>query len=402
MTLVARFFVSDIPVLISDALLSTPAPQNIGAIPLPSIRTSEKYHGDSPTTMAGVVQKMTLIEKNAVLCFAGEYALGREVLDYLKRLLKEGVHPATAWDRMRKHFSLNGHGGFELIFEAMHPMDDGYLELVSRSLGLREGKKNYRLLNEAVFAGTGAELAKRVVARGDHGTAPHVEGVYELAAQRGLHVVAELLDIDMRDGASFDKHCGGFYEIAIWYGNRFKKIDGVQFVYWTIEISDDDSSLRLDRILLQHYQDETLCVDEVLIDDSTPERVSLSSEQRLPISQVLHHRIPSLSQGYEAHEFQVSSRTPFQHKLTVHCCRLSAPDSFITTATIMSGKIHSPSDSDTVRVGESDVTLVKDIGKFLKDHLVASMALYDETHRQDARPESKSMAKRIKEFFMSV
>lgn len=200
MTLVARFFVGDIPVLISDALLSTPAPLNTGSIALPSIRSSEKYHGDAPTTMAGVVQKMTLIEENAVLCFAGDYTLGREVLNYLKRLLKEGTPPAVAWDTMKKHFSLNGSSGLELIFEAMHPTGDGHLSLVSKSIGLGRGEKEYRLYSEAIFAGSGAELAKKILTEGNHGVAPQIDGKYELAVQRALHVVAELLDMDMRGG----------------------------------------------------------------------------------------------------------------------------------------------------------------------------------------------------------
>lgn len=399
MTLVARFFVGDIPVLISDALLSTPAPLNTGSIALPSIRSSEKYHGDAPTTMAGVVQKMTLIEKNAVLCFAGDYTLGREVLNYLKRLLEDGTPPAVAWDTMKKHFSLNGSSGLELIFEAMHPTGDGHLSLVSKSIGLGRGEKEYRLYSEAIFAGSGAGLAKKLLTEGNHGVAPQVDGKYELAVQRALHVVAELLDMDMRGGGSFDKHFGGFYEIAIWYGNRFKKIDGVQFVYWSIDIGEENSTLRLDRILLQHYQGETLCVDEVLVDESTPEKISLTSEQRLPISNVLHHRIPPLSQGYESQEFQINSLTHFQHKLTVHCCRISAYNGFTTTGTIISGTIQSPSESETVKVGEYDVTLAKDIGKFLQKHLVTSMENYTTTMDADIHANGRSMATRIKDFF---
>jgi hypothetical protein len=397
MTLVARFEVSDVIVLISDALLSTEDPLQAAPIAIPSVRTSEKHHGDAPTTMAGLVQKMTVIGKTAVLCFAGRYSLGQEVLSYLKNRLEEGMHPATAWDKMRMHYSLNNYSDLELVFEAMHPVGEGKLQLISKSIGLKGSKEKYRSFGEAVFAGSGAELAQHVLSRGDHGPSQELEGKYERAVQRGLHVVAELLDLDMRSGASFDNHFGGAYEIAIWYGNRFKKIDGIQFVYWTINLGEEANALTLDRILLQYYEGDTLCVDEILVDDSTPEKISLRNEQRLPISNVLNHRIPSLSQGHEAREFEVGSQTDFRHRLTVHCCRLSDETGFFSTGTIISGTIQSEIDSSTVSVTNTEVILTKDIGQFLKDHLVAAMEGYGKEWGRDreASP-NRSILERIK------
>jgi hypothetical protein len=102
MTLIAKFFVADVPVLISDALLSTDAPLRQTPLPIPSIRTSQQYHGSAPTTIAGLVQKMTLLGESAILCFAGDYALGREVSGYLKDRLAAGTHPELAWNNMRR------------------------------------------------------------------------------------------------------------------------------------------------------------------------------------------------------------------------------------------------------------------------------------------------------------
>jgi hypothetical protein len=320
---------------------------------------------------------MTIIQGNSVLCFAGDYYLGRDILSCMKESLAMGTHPELAWNMMRKRFSINNHSGVELIFEAMHPIGGGVVELISKSIGLPQIDEKFRSFEETIFAGSGAEHAKSVLAKSDYGPALEIEGKYERAVQRALHIVAELLDIDMRNGVSFDNHFGGFYEVAIWYGNKFKKIDGVQFVYWTIDdIVEDATSLTLDRIFLQYYQDDMLCVDEILIDNSTPRKISLNIEQYLPIANVLHHRIPPLSQGYHNQEFELSSNTNFQQKLTVHCCRIKDATGSTATATIVSGKIQSTHDNETIRINDSYVVLVKDIGRFLKDHLVSAMEGY--------------------------
>ena len=400
MTLVARFLVDDVLVLISDTLLSTETPLQQTPIPLPSVRSSEKHHGDSPTTMAGLVQKMTLIDNNAVLCFAGKYSLGREILEYMKGRLSAGDHPEVAWKNMKRKFSLNDSSNVELIFEAMHPVGDGAVELVSKSVGLRRADDNYRSFDKAIFAGSGAATAEAVLERSDCDPVREIEWRYERAVQRGLHVAAELLNMDMRSSLTFDNHSGGFYEVAIWYGNKFKKIDGVQFAYWTIDIEEDATSLTLDRILLQYYRDDMLCVDEVLVDDKLPTQLDLTVEQMLPIANVLHHRIPSLSQGYEAQEFELSGSTGFQQKLMVHCCRIRSVAGFSTIATIISGKIQSACDDDSIRIKESSVVLAKDIGRFLKDNLVEAMEVSKaRMAEQYAYPKEQGGLERIWRFF---
>jgi hypothetical protein len=377
MTLVARFDVSKVIILISDALLSTEEPVNVSPMAVPSVRTSGKHHGDAPTTMAGLVQKMTIIKDNAVLCFAGEYELGQEVLGYLESQLAAGVHPATAWNTMIKRHSLNNYSDLQLVFEAMHPIGAGQLQRISKSFGVERLKEKFQSFNQAVFAGSGAELAQQVLSRGDQGPLQEIAGKYEHAVQRALHIVAELLDIDMRDGQSFDNDFGGAYEIAIWYGNKFKKIDGIQFVYWTVHLAEEATTMKLDRILLQYYDDKTLCVDEVLVDESTAEKISLTSEQHLPIANVLQHRIPSLSQGHSAREFRISTETGFRHRLTVHCCRFENDTGFFMTGTVTGGMINSEIDSETLQVTNRKVILTKDIGRLLRDHLVAAMQGYD-------------------------
>ncbi|MHA7678590.1 hypothetical protein [Cupriavidus sp. PET2-C1] len=360
------------PLMISDILLSRPGFLDKSVLAIPSVRTSREVYGEYPNELAALTQKLTVINDRAIFSFAGSYDVGCRVESELRNSLSEGRSAEEAWSYSYKNLSYRERQENSFLFDGIDLISNNQAERLPASHGTISRKKMREFKNLEI-AGTGKGHAEEIFSRLD---SPPIGveqiGKYEKAVQKALAIVAELIDLDIRSKTSFDELFGGFYEIAMWYGNRYIKLDGVQYVYWTLVANEDVVRFRMDRIYLQHYNEGVLCVDEVLIREDVPDLVSMDGTAKLPISKFLHHRVAGLAEGYDACDFKVIDESNFSHRLTVHTIRFDLGGQ-ISLATTVDGCIRSPHHNPDIVVNEKAVEIRDGFLSEYKDSLVDAM-----------------------------
>lgn len=345
MTVIAAFQFPDYPMVMSDMLLSGPE--------RPDTNTSLPVVGDvrnifpegSGWTLTGLVQKMAIVADNCVVAWAGSRLGAQAAIRSLKELAQdtplnsEIVREFMAnlpEDTLRLGISLLGfvkdEGGFTKI--AHEP--DVELELADGT--------------PACLAGTGAALFGRFLSSSHKSRIRGVDANVhpaQLAYELGLQTAGVHLRMENANDDQLLQFFGGFYEVAVWNGERFTKDRGVTYILWEGNEPSRKGFARPSLIITTNY------IDDVLLLKSQP--LIWTSKDKFNIGQVQLH---VSSPVYERAKFDpiltpkdIDHRTPWM----CHCILAMRRDGTVRKLAITDRPKYDGSDLITLDVKEGVV-----------------------------------------------
>lgn len=284
MTVIAAFQFPDYPMVMSDMLLSGPE--------RPDTNTSLPVVGDvrnvfpegSGWTITGVVQKMAIIADNCVVVWAGSRLGAQAAIRSLKELAQaaplnsEIVREFMAnlpEDILRLGINLLGfvkdEGGFTQI--ALEP--DAELELSDGT--------------PVSLAGSGTRLMHKFLSRS---RILGLDANFHPAACAyaiGLQTAALHLRMEIDTDEQLLHFFGGFYEIAVWNGERFTKDRGVTYIMWEAKWGLSNSLALPTLIITTNY------INDVLLLKAQP-FIWTSTDDKFKIGRVQIHAASPVDQ----------------------------------------------------------------------------------------------------------
>lgn len=256
MTVIATFHFPDFPMVLSDMLLSGPErPKANSSLPVVGDVRSVFPDG-SGWTITGLVQKTAIVSDNCIVAWAGSRLGAQVAIGSLRELAQttplnaEVVRKFMAdlpVDTVRLGISLIGFVKDESGFTRIAHEPDLEMKLSDGT--------------PVCLAGTGAASLGRFLATSQRdrirGSDTNVHPA-QLAYELGLQTAGVHLRMENANDEQLLQFFGGFYEIAVWNGERFTKDRGVTYILWEGAEPSRNGFARPSLVITTNYVDDVL------------------------------------------------------------------------------------------------------------------------------------------------
>jgi hypothetical protein len=271
MTLIATLTISNLPVLIGDALLSgEESGQNLA---IPTIgNVSNVFPEGSGYTIKGLRQKINIIDDNLAIGWAGSYIAAKTIISELKRqsnsqkLTRESIHyffrkiyrNPSKWGANQGVAFLGYIADFEGIEHFEYSFNDC---LIYQTNSSRYG--------DVKICGSGnsymEDLLKKI-SRPSLGSGK-IQTDFDNVVIECLTICGWLFNYEMSVSENLWNYYGGAYEIATLVEGRFQKINDITYLAWIIEDIDTAPKLNLvNQGFKLAYIDDLLCIHTINFD----------------------------------------------------------------------------------------------------------------------------------------
>lgn len=271
MTLIATLTISNLPVLIGDALLSgEESGQNIT---IPTIgNISEVFPEGSGYTITGLRQKINIIDDNLAIGWAGSYIAAKTIISELKRqsnsqkFTRESIHQffreiyrsPSEWGANQGVAFL----GYIADSEGIEPFEYSFKDC-------RIYQANSSRYGNVKICGTGnsdMEGLLRKISRPSLGSGK-IKTDFDNVVIECLTICGWLFNYEMSVSENLFYFYGGAYEIATLVEGRFQKINDITYLAWIIENIDIAPKLNLvNQGFKLAYIDDLLCIHTINFD----------------------------------------------------------------------------------------------------------------------------------------
>jgi hypothetical protein len=265
MTLIAALTISNLPVLIGDALLSgEESGQNLA---IPTIgNISDVFPEGSGYTITGLRQKINIIDDNLVIGWAGSYIAAKTILSELKRqsnskkLTRESIH-----DFFREIYRNPSEWGAnqEVAFLG-YIADSESIEYFEYSFNdYRICHTNYSRYGDVKICGSGKPDMEDLVTKISRPSleSGKIKSDFDNVVIESLTICGWLFSYEMSTSKSLLNFYGGAYEIATLVEGRFQKLNDLTYLAWVIENIDTDPKVNLvQKGFKLAYIDDLLCI----------------------------------------------------------------------------------------------------------------------------------------------
>jgi hypothetical protein len=237
MTAVARFSINNkYPIILGDLLLS--GYEQIGSRPkLPTIEdVFDIFPEGSGFVPSGLSQKISVVADNLVIGWAGSYIAAKTVI---RDIYNESKIKQFTKESISKYFSS--------IEKDIWDQDVGFVGFVKDSHGIAPFGYNCKSLKTSLFGkvgllGTGARDIEACLNQLTQLPSPRKGNPKMIirALWFALSLSGTLLNIELATLNSLLNFYGGGYEIASYFNEKFQKLQGITFIFWTARIVNDE------------------------------------------------------------------------------------------------------------------------------------------------------------------
>jgi hypothetical protein len=253
MTLIASFEVDHTPVLVGDLLITRPGPAS-SSVSTPLVHTPNSIIGDQGTrSVSGLCQKIVLLHDHLCLAWAGSllhaknfaenirsFTAGKSTIGYDELQLFVNAYPRRDLENHIEFILYSWHRTGWGWFSNLKPFDLGALSNIRLSgTGTSHFIKSMDAISAAPIVGK-------------------LDGYNDLAI-RALAYASLASAEQFFGGVGLLEAWGGGFEVAVFQGERLKKLGPICWLYWTCEeIGNKHYSLALrSNFMYQFYENET-------------------------------------------------------------------------------------------------------------------------------------------------
>lgn len=256
MTLIAAFFIDEIPVLVGDVLISRisgeensnqPAP----TIPLATVQDSyEVFEPGWGCEITGVCQKINIISENLVIAWAGVHAAANIVISELKRrslVEKLNRNEIQTFFEMINSDINDWMASLEVAFIGYVVDQEGIHFFDYAFNGIEHTRIESPRYGSVTAYGTGASDLAEIILQSQRRVSEATDNLSAIdnAIIESLTICGFLFCYEMATSRTFYHFYGGAYEISIYIENRFDKLNDVTYLFWLLKDKGEENLVRL-------------------------------------------------------------------------------------------------------------------------------------------------------------
>jgi len=271
MTLIATLTISNLPVLIGDALLSgEESGQNLA---IPTIgNVSNVFPEGSGYTITGLRQKINIINENLAIGWAGSYIAAKTIISELKKqsnsqkLTRQSIH-----DFFREIYRNPSEWGAN--------QGVAFLGYIADSEGIEHFEYSFNdcliyqtnssRYGDVKICGSGNSYMENLlkkISRPSLGSGK-IQTDFDDVVIECLTICGWLFNYEMSVSENLWSYYGGAYEIATLVEGRFQKLNDITYLAWIIENIDIAPKLKLvNQGFKLAYIDDLLCIHTINFD----------------------------------------------------------------------------------------------------------------------------------------
>jgi len=216
-----------VPTVIGDLLLSMPADRTNGEIQTPTFENTKLVISKEAQFLpCGLQQKIAVVEDDLVVGWSGCFREAKETITSLYYLQKSG---GLNINMLRSY--LQGNDG------------PGYIGFLREGQGFHQFGFRYKRLESSILGrvgilGSGGDCGQKLLKQLEWIGESHLNGpsMGDRAVARSLFYSGSLLSAELLSGSNYSDYFGAGYEIATLRPEGFRKLDGITFAFWLVEI----------------------------------------------------------------------------------------------------------------------------------------------------------------------
>ena len=265
MTLSAAILLDEMPIVISDVLVSGPADDR-EHIDIPTLKTLEKVlPKEWMTPVTGLARKTYIIGNNLAVSFAGDALAARSILMELQTkivgpevTLDEFIHVLQGVEGLGARTAnisaavMSENGPFCIAWHSGNPKDIG--------------------MNTWVLSGSGSPYFIEL-ARTSERSVPELENKFEETKMTANGLCAGLIGHEFLSGENLQHRFGGGFEAVYFDGEQFKFVDDYVVCFWEAKRNKDGLLFRSPGIIFRvSYLEELLYIrkyEDLKYDEAT-------------------------------------------------------------------------------------------------------------------------------------
>ena len=235
MTLIAAFTVGNTPVLIGDIAISAPETEQYIHIPTVGMST-EVFPEGSGWTITDVRQKIAIIGSNIMIAMAGSFVAGRTVI---KELIKRNEQSTFTEAHLLDFFveAKEWVAKQEVYFLGFIQDDDGIKPFCQSFNGKNCVEVISLTYGSVQLCGTGTYDMQELIQTIANQKSSNSKSVnnFQSAVFEALSLCGVLYTREMVTQKSLSQFYGGAYEISLWNGKKFQKLEEITYLTWLVK-----------------------------------------------------------------------------------------------------------------------------------------------------------------------
>ena len=235
MTLIAAFTIGNTPVLIGDIAISAPETDQYIHIPTVGMST-EVFPEGSGWTITDIRQKIAIIGSNIMIAMAGSYVAGRTVI---KELIKRSEQTTFTEAHLLDFFveAKEWVAKQEVYFLGFIQDDDGMKPFCQSFNGEKCVEVISPRYGRVQLCGTGTYDMRELMQNIANQKSFNSKSVnnFQNTVFEALALCSILYTREMVTQKSLLQFYGGAYEISLWNGKQFQKLEEITYLTWLVE-----------------------------------------------------------------------------------------------------------------------------------------------------------------------